>query len=49
MAYLDAAYPGCIPHDFRRTAARNLERIGVGMVALMVGMKAYSIYATTRL
>jgi hypothetical protein len=28
-ACLDAGVPGRIPHDFRRTAVRNLERAGV--------------------
>ena len=38
--------PGRIPHDFRRTAVRNLERSGVSRSAAMkmVGHKTESIY-----
>jgi integrase len=41
-----AGVPGRIPHDFRRTAARNLERAGVPRSAAMkmVGHKTESIY-----
>jgi integrase len=41
-----AGVPGRIPHDFRRTAVRNLERAGVSRsVAMkMVGHKTESIY-----
>jgi integrase len=42
----DAGCPGRIPHDFRRTAVRNLERAGVPRSAAMamVGHKTESIY-----
>ncbi len=42
-----AGVPGKIPHDFRRTAVRNLERAGVPRSAAMamVGHKTQSIYA----
>jgi integrase len=42
----DAGLPGRIPHDFRRTAVRNLERAGVPRSAAMamVGHKTESIY-----
>jgi len=41
-----AGAPGRIPHDFRRTAVRNLERAGVlSSVAMkMVGHKTEAIY-----
>jgi integrase len=41
-----AGYPGKIPHDFRRTAVRNLERAGVprSTAMAMVGHKTESIY-----
>ena len=41
-----AGCPGRIPHDFRRTAVRNLERAGVPRSAAMamVGHKTESIY-----
>jgi integrase len=41
-----AGVPGRIPHDFRRTAVRNLERVGVSRSAAMamVGHKTESIY-----
>ena len=41
-----AGCPGGIPHDFRRTAVRNLERAGVARsVAMqMVGHKTEAIY-----
>ena len=41
-----AGVPGHIPHNFRRTAVRNLERAGVSRsVAMkMVGHKTESIY-----
>ena len=41
-----AGVPGRIPHDFRRTAVRNLERAGVPRSAamVMVGHKTESIY-----
>jgi integrase len=41
-----AGVPGRIPHDFRRTAVRNLERAGVPHSAAMamVGHKTESIY-----
>jgi integrase len=41
-----AGVPGRIPHDFRRTAVRNLERAGVSRsVAMkMVGHKTEAIY-----
>lgn len=39
--------PGKIPHDFRRTAVRNLERAGVPRSAAMkmVGHRTMSIYS----
>lgn len=42
----DAGCPGRIPHDFRRTAVRNLERAGVPRSAAMkmVGHRTESIY-----
>jgi integrase len=41
-----AGVPGKIPHDFRRTACRNLERAGVDRASAMkmVGHKTESIY-----
>jgi integrase len=41
-----AGVPGRLPHDFRRTAVRNLERSGVSRSAAMamVGHKTESIY-----
>ena len=41
-----AGVPGRIPHDFRRTAVRNLERAGVPRSAAMamVGPRTESIY-----
>jgi integrase len=41
-----AGCPGHIPHDFRRTAVRNLERAGVPRSAAMamVGHKTEAIY-----
>jgi len=41
-----AGVPGRLPHDFRRTAVRNLERAGVPRSAAMkmVGHKTESIY-----
>jgi len=41
-----AGVPGRIPHDFRRTAVRNLERAGVSRSAAMrmVGHKTEAIY-----
>jgi len=41
-----AGCPGRIPHDFRRTAVRNLERAGVPRSAAMamVGHKTEAIY-----
>jgi len=41
-----AGCPGRIPHDFRRTAVRNLERAGVSRSAAMrmVGHKTEAIY-----
>ena len=41
-----AGVPGRIPHDFRRTAVRNLERAGVSRSAAMkmVGYRTESIY-----
>jgi integrase len=42
----DAGVPGRIPHDFRRTAVRNLERAGVPRSAAMkmVGHRTEAIY-----
>ena len=42
----DAGLSGRIPHDFRRTAVRNLERAGVprSTAMKMVGHKTASIY-----
>lgn len=41
-----AGFPDRIPHDFRRSAVRNLVRAGVSQVAIMkmVGMKTDSIF-----
>ena len=41
-----AGLPGRIPHDFRRTAVRNLEQVGVSRSAAMsmVGHKTEAIY-----
>ena len=41
-----AGVPGRIPHDFRRTAVRNLERAGVprSTAMAMVGHRTESIY-----
>jgi integrase len=41
-----AGVPGAIPHDFRRTAVRNLERAGVprSVAMAMVGHKTESVY-----
>src|SRR5271155_348851 len=41
-----AGVPGRIPHDFRRTAVRNLERAGIARSAAMkmTGHKTESIY-----
>jgi integrase len=41
-----AGVPGRIPHDFRRTAVRNLQRAGVpqSVAMAMVGHKTVSIY-----
>lgn len=41
-----AGRPGQIPHNFRRTAVRNLERAGVpqSVAMKMVGRKTESIY-----
>jgi hypothetical protein len=41
-----AGCPGRIPHDFRRTAVRNLERAGVprSVLMAMVGHKTEAIY-----
>jgi len=41
-----AGYPGKIPHDFRRTAVRNLERAGVSRSAAMkiTGHKTENVY-----
>ncbi len=45
-ACLAASLPGRIPHDFRRTAVRNLERAGVprSTAMAMVGHKTEAIY-----
>jgi site-specific recombinase XerD len=45
-ACLRAGCPGRIPHDFRRTSVRNLERAGVSRSAAMrmVGHKTESVY-----
>ncbi len=46
LACKNAGSPGRIPHDFRRTAVRNLERAGVprSTAMAMVGHKTESIY-----
>ena len=45
-ACIAAEVPGRIPHDFRRTAARNLERAGVSRSVAMqlTGHKTESVY-----
>lgn len=45
-ACLAAGLPGRIPHDFRRTAVRNLDRAGVPRSVAMdlVGHKTESMY-----
>jgi integrase len=45
-ACLDAGYPGRIPHDFRRTVVRNLERSGVARSVAMelIGHRTESVY-----
>jgi integrase len=45
-ACLAAGVPGRIPHDFRRTAVRNLERAGVprSVAMKLTGHKTESIY-----
>ena len=45
-ACVDAALPGRIPHDFRRTAVRNLERAGVSRSVAMkiTGHKTEAVY-----
>jgi len=45
-ACLAAGLPGRIPHDFRRTVVRNLERSGVARSVAMelVGHKTESVY-----
>src|SRR6266704_6586197 len=42
----EAGVPGRIPHDFRRTAVRNLERAGVSRSAAMklTGHKTEAVY-----
>jgi integrase len=46
LACRAAAVPGRIPHDLRRTAVRNLERVGVSRSVAMklVGHKTEAIY-----
>ncbi|HXG90327.1 MAG TPA: tyrosine-type recombinase/integrase [Vicinamibacterales bacterium] len=46
-----AGCPGRIPHDFRRTAVRNLDRAGVprSVAMAMVGHKTESIYRRYRI
>ena len=50
-ACLLAGCPGRIPHDFRRTAVRNLDRAGVprSVAMRMVGHKTESIYERYRI
>jgi integrase len=45
-AVVKAGVPGRIPHDFRRTAVRNLERRGVARSVAMkiTGHKTESVY-----
>jgi integrase len=46
QACKDAGAPGRIPHDFRRTAVRNLERAGVprSTAMAMIGHRTEAIY-----
>ena len=46
MAAVSRWVPGRIPHDFRRTAVRNLERAGVprSTAIALVGHRTESIY-----
>lgn len=46
QACIDAGVPGRIPHDFRRTAVRNLERAGVprSTAMAMVSHRTEAIY-----
>lgn len=45
-ACIDAGYPGKIPHDFRRSAVRNMERAGLSRSVAMqlTGHKTEAVY-----
>jgi integrase len=51
LACRAAGCPGRIPHDFRRTAVRNLDRAGIprSVAMRMVGHKTENIYRRYRI